>query len=89
MKPDLILHNGRFTTLDRGNPNATAVAIKDGLFEEVGTDAEIMALAGSGTKIVDLKGRRVLPGVDGGGWLGAAEGSAAQHRRGNAGHQKL
>ena len=28
--PDLILHNGRFTTLDRSNPVASAVAIKDG-----------------------------------------------------------
>ncbi len=63
MHPDLILHNGRFTTLDRSNPNATAVAIKDGLFQEVGTDSEIMVLAGSDTKIVDLKGKRVLPGL--------------------------
>ncbi|MBP1844172.1 putative amidohydrolase YtcJ [Rhizobium petrolearium] len=63
MHPDLILHNGRFTTLDRRNPNATAVAIKDGLFLEVGSDSEIMALAGSDTKIVDLKGKRVLPGL--------------------------
>jgi hypothetical protein len=30
--PDLILHNGRFTTLDRANPTASAVAIKDGRF---------------------------------------------------------
>ncbi|CDZ73210.1 Putative TIM-barrel fold metal-dependent hydrolase [Neorhizobium galegae bv. orientalis] len=63
MHPDLILHNGRFTTLDRTNPNATAVAIKDGTFLEVGTDAEIMALAGPDTRIVDLKGKRVLPGL--------------------------
>lgn len=63
MYPDLILHNGRFTTLDRSNPTATAVAIQDGLFLEVGSDSEIMALAGAGTKIVDLKGKRVLPGL--------------------------
>ena len=63
MHPDTILHNGRVTTLDRGNPNATAVAIKDGLFVEVGSDAEVMALAGSETKIIDLKGKRVLPGL--------------------------
>ncbi len=41
MHPDLILHNGRVTTLDRTNPNATAIAIKDGLFLEVGSDSEI------------------------------------------------
>lgn len=43
MHPDLILHNGRVTTLDRANPNATAIAIKDGLFLEVGADSDIMA----------------------------------------------
>src|SRR5579863_9140256 len=61
--PDLILHRGVFTTLDRSNPTATAVAIKDGRFTRVGQDHEIMPLAGSSTKIIDLKGRRVLPGL--------------------------
>src|SRR5690606_23440550 len=63
MYPDLILHHGLITTLDRSNPTATALAIKDGTFLEVGPDAEIMALAGPETKIVDLKGKRVLPGL--------------------------
>src|SRR5271156_2109167 len=61
--PDLILHRGLFTTLDRGNPTASAVAIKDGVFAAVGHDHEIMPLAGSSTKIIDLNGRRVLPGL--------------------------
>ena len=34
--PDLILHNGRFTTLNRANPTASAIAIKDGKFTAVG-----------------------------------------------------
>ena len=34
--PDLILHNGRFTTLDRANPTASAVAIAEGRFIQVG-----------------------------------------------------
>src|ERR1700693_2974202 len=61
--PDLILHRGLFTTLARSQPTATAVAIRDGRFLAVGTDKEVMALAGPKTKIVDLKGRRVLPGL--------------------------
>ena len=61
--PDLILHRGLFTTLDRSNPTASAVAIKDGRFTRVGQDHEIIPLAGSATKIIDLKGRRVLPGL--------------------------
>jgi len=36
----LILHHGLFTTLDRGNPTASAVAIKDGVFIAVGHDSE-------------------------------------------------
>src|SRR5712664_2283619 len=61
--PDLILHRGLFTTLDRGNPTASAVAIKDGLFAAVGNDREIMKLRGPSTKVIDLRGRRVLPGL--------------------------
>jgi predicted amidohydrolase YtcJ len=61
--PDLILHHGLFTTLDRGNPSASAVAIKDGAFIAVGHDTEVMKLAGPSTKVVDLEGKRVLPGL--------------------------
>ncbi|EGY02339.1 Amidohydrolase [Nitrospirillum viridazoti Y2] len=60
---DLILHHGLFTTLDRANPTATAVAVKDGRFLKVGGEHEVMAHAGPATKVIDLKGRRVLPGL--------------------------
>src|SRR6202007_1719204 len=61
--PELILHRGLFTTLDRANPTATAVAITDGKFSAVGRDNDVMKLAGKRTKIIDLHGRRVLPGL--------------------------
>lgn len=61
--PDLILRNGRFTTLDRANPTASAVAIAQGRFTKVGDDREVMALAGAGTRVIDLGGRSVLPGL--------------------------
>jgi predicted amidohydrolase YtcJ len=61
--PDLILHGGRFTTLDKGNPTATAVAIAGGRFTAVGDDGAVMALAGPATRIIDLKGRSALPGL--------------------------
>ncbi|TDV04941.1 amidohydrolase [Paraburkholderia caballeronis] len=61
--PDLILHHGRFTTLDPGKPEATAVAISQGRFSAVGSDAEIMPLAGGATQSIDLQGQRVLPGL--------------------------
>jgi predicted amidohydrolase YtcJ len=61
--PDLILHRGLFTTLDRSNPVASAVAITDGRFTAVGHDRDIVPLAGPSTEIIDLRGRRVLPGL--------------------------
>jgi predicted amidohydrolase YtcJ len=61
--PDLILHRGLVTTLDRSNPAANAVAISGGKFLAVGRDDEVMRLAGPQTEIIDLQGRRVLPGL--------------------------
>jgi predicted amidohydrolase YtcJ len=60
---DVILHHGRITTLDRSKPMVSAAAIKDGRFIAVGDDKEIMALAGPQTRVIDLKGRSVLPGL--------------------------
>jgi predicted amidohydrolase YtcJ len=63
VKPDLILVNGRFTTLDRSNPEADAVAISDGKFIAVGSKHEIMALADASVGVIDLQGRRAIPGL--------------------------
>ena len=61
--PDIIFFNGKVTTLDRGNPQAQAIAIRDSRFVAASDDRSIMALAGPNTKRVDLKGRRVTPGL--------------------------
>jgi predicted amidohydrolase YtcJ len=61
--PELILHHGNITTLDPSLPQASAVAIAAGKFLSVGSDAEILRLAGKATRSIDLKGRRVLPGL--------------------------
>ena len=61
--PELILHRGLFTTLDKSKPSASAVAIQNGKFVKVGNDSEVMALAAHDTRIIDLRGRRVLPGL--------------------------
>jgi predicted amidohydrolase YtcJ len=60
---DLILYNGKITTLDRQNPEAQAVAILDGRFVTAGADRDVMALAGPATTQIDLKGRRMIPGL--------------------------
>ena len=61
--PDLILTNGRFTTLDRANPNPQAVAITNGQFSAVGDAKDILASRGPATRTIDLRGRRAIPGL--------------------------
>lgn len=61
--PHTILFNGRVTTNDRTKPEASALAIADDRILAVGTDPEIMALAGADTRRIDLKGRRAIPGL--------------------------
>ncbi|QGZ33790.1 amidohydrolase [Stappia indica] len=63
MTPDLVLYNGRVTTLDRTRPEVSALAIRGGAFTAVGEDAAILALAGPQTRRIDLQRRRVLPGL--------------------------
>src|SRR5712671_3938618 len=63
MTAELILRNGRFTTLDRSNPTATAVALEGGRFTSVGRDADVMPQAGPDTRIIDLRASHVLPGL--------------------------
>ena len=46
------------------NPRATAVAIRDGRFIAVGTDAEAMAFRGTATRLIDLRQRCVIPGLN-------------------------
>jgi predicted amidohydrolase YtcJ len=60
--PDLILYNGKITTLDPQYPKAENVAIKDGRI--VGVDEAEEYERGPNTKVIDLKGRRVIPGLN-------------------------
>lgn len=60
----LVLLHGRVWTGDAAHPEAQAVACRDGVILAVGTDAEISPLAGAGTEVIDLKGRRVTPGFN-------------------------
>src|SRR5260370_32080748 len=59
---DLILHNGHITTLDPKNPEATSLAIKDGRIIAVDDNEDYPR--GPGTKVIDLNGRRVMPGLN-------------------------
>lgn len=63
MDADVIFVNGKFSTLDDTVPQAEAVAVTGGRFSAVGTRAEVEKLAGPATEVVDLGGRRVVPGL--------------------------
>jgi predicted amidohydrolase YtcJ len=64
MQAELILVNGRVTTLSRGDPQVSAVAIKAERVLAVGTDAEVMAMRGDRTQVINLQGRTVIPGLN-------------------------
>ena len=61
--PDLIFFNAKLWTQDPRFPNATAVSLRDGKILAVGGDDEILASAPRHARIIDLRGRRVLPGL--------------------------
>ena len=61
--PDLILHHGRIITVDARDRVADAIAIAGNRIVAVGSNADVMKLAGASTRRIDLKGRAVTPGL--------------------------
>ena len=61
-RPATILYRGNIVTMDPSRPRATAVAIVGDRLLAVGTNQEILRLAGPTTRRVDLAGRTVVPG---------------------------
>jgi hypothetical protein len=59
---ELVLKNGAVYTVVPGNEWATAVAVADGVIRYVGDDAGASRWIGPGTRVVDLRGRMLLPG---------------------------
>ena len=59
--PDTVLVNGKLVVYDR--PHAQALAVRDGKITSIGDTSSIRALAGSSTRIIDLGGRTVIPGL--------------------------
>ena len=64
MHANTILLNGRFHTVDRTQPLASAVAIADGKFLAVGDVEDVMRHRGPATQVIDLAGRTVIPGLN-------------------------
>ena len=61
---DLIVFNGRIATQDARRSFAAAVAIREGRFVAVGTDADIMPYRRDTTQMIDVGGRTVIPGLN-------------------------
>ena len=61
---DLVLLNGKVWTVNPSQPRAEAVACRGGRIAAVGTTAEIRKWIDGSTKVVDLKGRLMLPGFN-------------------------
>ena len=63
LPPDLVLHSGKITTVNARFDVADALAIRAGRIVAVGLDRNIMTLRGPGTRMIDLQGRTVVPGL--------------------------
>ncbi|MDD1527108.1 amidohydrolase [Bradyrhizobium sp. WBOS7] len=61
--PDLVLINGKVLTLDDQSTTTEAVAVADGKILANGTSAAMKALAGTRTRVLDLAGKTVIPGL--------------------------
>jgi len=61
--PDTILLNGKIVTLDARSTIAPALAIDEGRITSVGSSDDIRKLAGPATRVIDLRGRTVIPGL--------------------------
>jgi predicted amidohydrolase YtcJ len=60
---DLVVTNARIYTVDDARPVVSAMAVRDGKVQFIGSVREAMALRGAATRIVDVGGRTVIPGM--------------------------
>ncbi len=62
-KADMVISNGIIYTMDDFNPLAEAVAIRDGKIIAVGSEYAVGSYIGSETKVLDLNGKTMVPGL--------------------------
>ena len=59
---DMVLQNGQVYTVNKDQPNAEALAVKDGIIIFTGTNKEVKKYIGKQTELIDCKGLFVMPG---------------------------
>ncbi|WP_407716443.1 amidohydrolase [Micavibrio aeruginosavorus] len=64
LTPDTVFYNGKITTLDQKQPEVSAVALAGGQIVAVGSDKDMRQIAGEHARYIDLKGHRVIPGLN-------------------------
>ncbi len=62
-KAETIIINASVYTLDDSKPNAQAIAVAEGKILKVGTNKEVLSTQSKSTKIIDAKGKCVIPGI--------------------------
>jgi predicted amidohydrolase YtcJ len=60
---DLIVHNATIYTVDAARPTAEAIAVRGGRIARVGSNAAVLAARGPATRLIDLAGATVVPGL--------------------------
>jgi predicted amidohydrolase YtcJ len=60
---DMVLLNGNIYTADTARPTASAMAVRAGRVHFIGSDADARKLATGSTKVIDLRGATVVPGI--------------------------
>lgn len=63
MHADMVLVNGKVVTMDSEESITEAIAVKYGRLLKVGSNEAVKGLVGDGTKVIDLEGRTVIPGL--------------------------
>src|SRR5713101_2709127 len=63
LQADLILHHGKIVTVDKHFAIREALAVQGGRILRVGSNDEILQTKGPQTKLLDLQGKTVLPGL--------------------------
>src|SRR5882762_8674916 len=61
--PDAVFYNGKVITVDSGFSIQQAFAVAGDAYVAVGTNARVRALAGKTTRVIDLGGAAVIPGL--------------------------
>jgi hypothetical protein len=61
--PDLILHSARIYTVDATRPVAEAIAIRGDRIARVGTSPDVLALRGPATRVINVAGGTIVPGI--------------------------